>query len=526
MPNLKINAGLNHELLNLMSKPTSIENPEERRRRFVMNVSLFLLLLITISCPFTTIPLIISGSISGLIVSLVMVLTAGICGVAWRAAKAGKVNQAAWLLLVIIMAVNTLLFLIIYHGILSVVSYLMIAIMALIILGVKAAYATIACGSALTIFAWATNNLVTLDSRTQLTMSFNFDTTILLVLVMVGTVWLATYLANNLNHANALVNQQTEQLGMALANIEKKRAIGENVSNRVFSLTAELNATANQQSTGSRQQASALTQVTSFVQEMTNTAQSIANKANDLSRMALQIKDSTGRVKTTSSEVKEAGEKGASTVERAINSSQQVSDLYTDLKNILTDMEQQQGRIKEVVSLIKSISDETHLLSLNAAIEAAGAGEYGERFGVVATEVKALADRSNLASREVSEILSQVESRIEQAVSAADISHKETKKALEAAQESGIVMDALVGSIYRNSQEIEQIEQVADTVSNQVTEINHATSQQYNASSQALETLQGIGVVASQNASGSAEITKSSQILETLSQDLLETLSI
>ena len=178
-----------------------------------------------------------------------------------------------------------------------------------------------------------------------------------------------------------------------------------------------------------------------------------------------------------------------------------------------------------MVTLIKSISDETHLLSLNAAIEAAGAGEYGLRFGVVASEVKALADRSNLASREVSEILSQVESRIEQAVSAAEISHKETKKALEAAQESGIVMSALVVSIYRNNYEIEQIEQVADIVSGQVGEINHATSQQYKASNQALETLQSIGVVASQNANGSTEITKSSQILEKLSQDLLETLS-
>jgi methyl-accepting chemotaxis protein len=508
-----------------MSKPNSIEKPEERRRRFVMNISLFIIILVVISSPFTVIPLLTTDLILGLLVGLSMVVIITVCGIAWRSAKANKVDQSAWLLLMTIMVADTLLFLLVNHNVLSVVSYLMITIVALIILGVKVAYITTGCSSIITIFAWATNNLVLTDSRTQLAISFKLEDTILIVLVMVATVWLTAYLANNLNHANALVNQQTEQISLALNNIEQKRAIGENVSNRVFSLTAELNATANQQSTGSRQQATALTQVTSFVQEMTNTAQSIAAKSNELNRMALQIKDSTGRVRTTSGEVKETGEKGASTVERTISSSQQVSDLYTDLKDILTDMEQQQGKIKEVVSLIKSISDETHLLSLNAAIEAAGAGEYGERFGVVASEVKALADRSNLASREVSEILSRVETRIEQAVSAAEVSHKETKKALEAAQESGIVMDALVVSIYRNNQEIEQIELVADVVSSQVTEINHATSQQYNASSQALETLQSIGIVASQNASGSTEITKSSQILEKLSQDLLETLA-
>jgi methyl-accepting chemotaxis protein len=258
---------------------------------------------------------------------------------------------------------------------------------------------------------------------------------------------------------------------------------------------------------------------------MTATAQAIATKANGLSQLALEIKDSTGQVKDTVSEVRETGEKGATTVERTISSNQQVSNLSAGLKAMLINMEQQQGQIKEVVNLIKGISNETHMLSLNAAIEAAGAGEYGERFGVVASEVKALADRSRRASNTVSEILGQLEDQIEKAVGAAKESYQETQIALEAAQESGSIINTLVSNIYRNAQAVDQIEQIAVTMSTNVADIGRATDQQYNASGQALQTLQNIGVVASQNASGSVEVTKSAQVLEQLSQNLLETLA-
>ncbi|NWJ97238.1 MAG: hypothetical protein HXX20_15750 [Chloroflexi bacterium] len=509
----------------LLARPTHTEKPEERRRRFVLNISLLLIGLVIISSPFTFSPLTQNISISNLLVDLVMILIVVICVASWFIAKAGKIDLGAGLLISSIMIANTMFFLFIYHDLLSVISYPMIAIIALIILGVKAAYTTMALSSIITILASATGNFFITDRNNLLSIKIELEFTLMIVLIMTVTVWLAAYLASNLSHANTLVNRQAEKIGAALADIEKKRAVGEDVSHRVFSLTTELNATANQQMTGSKQQASALAQVTSFVQEMTNTAQMIASKTNELSQQALQIKESTTRVKSIANEVNKTSKNGVQAVDRTLNSNQQVSERYTTLKEILNDMEEQQDRIKEVVLIIKEISAETHMLALNASIEASGAGEHGERFSVVAREVKTLADRSNRASREVGQILGQIESQIKQAVSAAEISHQEIRKALEAAQDSGLVMNTLLVGIQWNTEEVSQIEQVIGSISTQVGEINYATSQQYQASNQTLETLQDIGIVAAQNASGSLEITKSAEFLEKLSQGLLETLT-
>jgi methyl-accepting chemotaxis protein len=386
------------------------------------------------------------------------------------------------------------------------------------------AYLAVAWGSIIAAVLTATNQLVmgSGDVATQSKMNFNDLTLVLLTMFL--CVWLANYISSSLKRSNDRLNQQAIQLQKALEEIGKKRIVSERVSRRVFSVTTELNATANQQASGSQQQASALSQVTAFLQEMTSTAQAIANKTDQLSLAAAGIKQSALRVKTTGSEVIEAGENGAVMVENTLNDNQRVSDLYAELRIILADLEQRQSQIKQVVSTIRNISDQTHLLALNASIEAAGAGEYGARFRVVAGEVKALADNAVMASRQINEILGHVEEHIQKAAGAAENGHQAMQDALTTAHQSGEVLRQLVVSIYQNSGEIEQIEQAVRQMSDQVREINFATNQQYNASNQALEALHGVGTVASQNASGSLEVIKSTHYLEELSHDLLSVL--
>jgi methyl-accepting chemotaxis protein len=197
-----------------------------------------------------------------------------------------------------------------------------------------------------------------------------------------------------------------------------------------------------------------------------------------------------------------------------------VTELYESLKSILKDLEQQQGQIKEVVNIIRGIADETNLLALNATIEAAGAGEYGERFGVVASEVKALANRSLTASREVNNILSYVEGQIQQASTAAGNAFKETQKTATATEESGMAMRDLAVTMYQNSQETEKIEQAIQVMTVQTKEISQATNQQSHASGQVAVTLQEVNNLAVQNAHSSEEVSNNAKNLETLTGDL------
>jgi methyl-accepting chemotaxis protein len=526
MPNKQTEATGNdaHPLQDNYSQINLSGNLALRHRQFVMNVSLVSAILVLTGATSSFYYIVTNSASANPLSFAILTATAIAFGVSWYLAKKNQVRVAGTIMLAGMLIVSSQS---IFSGTLtfiSLLSFLSVAMGGLIILGPLAAYGFTALGSVIFILSAAIGRFKPFSSSPNDQPPLGVTDVLYPIVVMFVVVWLASYLSKSFNQVNSQLNNQASKLQEALAEIEKKRAVGEDVSRQVFSLTAELNAIASQQSSGSQQQATALTQVTAFLEEMTATAQNIASKTDLLSQAAHEIRDVTQRVKAASEGVTRVGENGAVAVEETINGNQRVNKLYTELQEILTDLGQRQTQIKEVVSTIRSISDETHLLSLNAAIEAAGAGEQGQRFAVVAGEVKALADRAVRASRQVNDILGQVEQRIQLAASTAESGHKEIQNALEAAQQSGDVLRELVVAIYQTGDEVEQIGEATIVMSEQSKEISAATKQQYNASTQALETLQSIGSVASQNASGSAEVTRSTRNLEELSHSLVATL--
>jgi methyl-accepting chemotaxis protein len=524
MPSLQTPAPLNRTLFTHSVPDNPTEGLINNHRHFVMNVALLSVGLMLLASILDLSKLVVSPTNTNVWSILILLIFTFAQTIAWFLAKKGRVRPGGGVLLLSMLGMSTQGILFSSLSMVSILSFLAVALGGLIILGAKAAYAFAAFGSAMLIVAVNLNRFQPFtDTATDLTKPGPTDLLFLIIIVFV-IVWLANYLAKSFNQATERLNHQASKLQSALFDIEEKRALGEDVSRQVFSLTAELNAIASQQASGSQQQVSALTQVTAFFQEMTATAQAIAHKTDLLSQAAHEIKMVTNRVKSATEEVSRVGENGAIAVEETINGNHRVNNVYAELQQILGELSQQQSQIKAVVSTIRGLSDETHLLSLNAAIEAAGAGQQGERFAVVAGEVKALADRSVRASRQVNEILGQVEQRIRQATSAAQSGHQEIQTALETAQQSGQVMRELVVAIYQTGSEIEQIDQATSVMNEQSKEISLATNQQYSASNQALDTLQSIGYVASQNATGSVEVIKSTCDLEQLSHNLLSTL--
>ena len=501
----------------------NVAHNAQRHRLFIINTSLALAILHLLLTVATFIQLVGSSSNPGLSFRFpIFILATILYGLSWWLAKRSKPEWAAHLIFVALLGATTTVFMSGLAIIISAIMFLIIAMFALILLGTQAAWGVLIWCSLLSIFNTANGRMVFTASGSE---KVTFDQLIYLLVIMFVVIWLASYLSSSLTKANAQLTAQTERLETILNSLEQKRDIGESVSRQIFSLTAELNAIANQQAGGSQQQASALTQVTSFIQELTSTAQTISNKAGQLHQAATRIAEIASQIKANATEMTETGDSGARAVDQAIASTQEMVGQYDELREVLAKLEQRQGKIREVISTIKEISDQTHLLALNAAIEAAGAGEHGERFQVVAGEVKNLADRSVRASREVSEILSKVEEGIEQVARAVETGRQHSQVTLTVTHQGGEVLRELVVSVFQGAEEIDLIAQASNIVSEQTREISLATQQQFNASQQALESLQSVGSVAAQTASGSTEVTRSTQSLEKLSHHLLATLA-
>jgi methyl-accepting chemotaxis protein len=519
------NNPLSSEQVQLFSSPASVNSLEHSRRRFVTNISLFMASTYIFGLVFIVVLSVLTNTWYNLVTIPVLLVGMGVHLFTWYLGKKNRVDFAAWLLVIVALVSDLLLFLLFSTNLVVWFVSLIAVLLALILLGPRVAFGCLLVKIACGFFASFSGQFIAIDKVSSAQSKVGLEIMIPLVFIDAIIFALATYLATHLNVLNTQLQQQATQLKGALTDIEQKRAVGENVSRKIFSLTAGLNAISSQQVVGSQEQVSAITEITASLRTLTLSAQEIASRTEQLSKQTAQIKAISQRVKSSASKVVEDSTQGVMAMDDATNSNQQFSAFYNDLHEILMELGQRQDQIKTIVSTTQTISNQTHLLALNAAIEAAGAGEYGERFGVVAREVKALAEHSRQAGEEISNNLNQIEQQIHLAINAAQKGYGAMQLVLEASGQSGVILRQLVAGIYQNAEQAELIEQAVSLANDQAKQISFGTDQQYSASNQALENLEGVTNIASQSLQGSAEVTKNTNALEELSQQLFLTLS-
>ncbi len=351
-----------------------------------------------------------------------------------------------------------------------------------------------------------------------------YDTFVLWWVVIGGIVWLTSVLYDRVDHDNRALNLQTLELKQALEELRLRQAASENVSRQVLEMGAELSLISKHQLVGSQQQLTALTEVASLVAQISHSAGSIEEQTTLVKESIGEINQRTLRVQTTSQEALAAGNGGQAAIQSTVTATQKVSQQYQILEQNLAELQHFQAQIETVVTTINSMSREIHLLSLNAALEAVGAGIYGKRFLVVAGEVRNLAQRSQQASAEVGNILSKIEGGINQVAQSAQAAQDELEIALSATSESDKTIQVILEALHLNAQEVIHTSQLASAIARQIVSVNEATLQQVSATTQSAHNVQEIKAIAAQNSSVSTQLNQSASELEQVSIRLLTSL--
>ena len=269
------------------------------------------------------------------------------------------------------------------------------------------------------------------------------------------------------------------------------KQIGGSVRN-LQSSAAELQAAANQQASGATEQATAMTEVATTISELLATSRQIAESSQRVAHIAGE----TAMTARTGIATVGKGNDAVATVRRQV-------DLIVTHMGELGRKSQQVG---SVLDIVQELAEQTNILAINATIEAAGAGESGRRFGVVADEIRDLADRVGASTKEIRSMIEDVRGAVNSTVMVTEAGSK--------------AVDAGGAQVAEMATAFTQIASLVATTTDAAREIELSTKQQATAVEQVNEAITNVAQTTRESEVSTAQTLQTSQQLTQLSTQL------
>lgn len=300
----------------------------------------------------------------------------------------------------------------------------------------------------------------------------------------------------DLNVAIKLANNDNRSLLASIANMQQKlrTIVGEisSYAEQVAAASTELAQTSEQANAGVQTQVEELNASATAMTQMTATLEEVARSTLD-----------TANASSTALSTADDGRVAVDATLRSIESLGKEMELVTESINTLKSDSDQ---IDNILTVIEGIAEQTNLLALNAAIEAARAGEAGRGFAVVADEVRGLASRTMTSTAEIQAMIERLQTGSDQAVRVVNKSMQGTLSSIESAQEMNVKLTDIVGAV----QNIDQYAQ----------QIASATEEQTQVSRDLNQSIHRINGIAEQTANNIYHTTEASNALAKLAEQL------
>jgi len=221
-------------------------------------------------------------------------------------------------------------------------------------------------------------------------------------------------------------NRMADELTVLFSQVQKSGI-------QVGSSVTQIAATSKQQEATATEIAATTTEIGATSKEISATSKELVRTMNDVSRVAEETASLAG-----------SGQSGLSRMEETMH---QVMDAAGSINAKLAVLNEKAGNINQVVTTITKVADQTNLLSLNAAIEAEKAGEYGRGFTVVASEIRRLADQTAIATYDIEQMVKEIQSAVTAGVMGMDKFSEEVRHGMQEVQQVGGQLSQIIGQV-------------------------------------------------------------------------------
>jgi methyl-accepting chemotaxis protein len=288
------------------------------------------------------------------------------------------------------------------------------------------------------------------------------------------------------------IGMLAKEVNITVEKLEKSLSLLSQTSSQFAHVAGEMHATAEQ--------------IATAAEEVACQAGTVATASEEMSATCSEIAQSCTLAAQGAADANNLAIEGSGVVQETVFGMGDIAEMVKETAATIAGLGLHSDQIGEIVGTIEDIADQTNLLALNAAIEAARAGEQGRGFAVVADEVRALAERTTKATREIAGKIKSIQSETKKAVCAMEKSVQEVEKGTDQTARSGGALSDIIDQV--------------NSVNSQVSQIATAAEQQTSTTGEITNNIHQISGVIQETAKGAQDTAQAASMLTGLAQEL------